>query len=154
MDAATSLTVSRRAIDTLKSVPLWLLAGSCLSLLVIWSWPSFYASLPASAQPWIPIALLVAGILATCRLVEAIASRIAERGHAMEARDRQKLIHLYRPLTALFHSFSPAISRVLASWRRDCGCGSSTHGTNSAPTAAAASPSRGLGACSSDPMDL
>jgi hypothetical protein len=65
MDVAAGGGAIQRALDTFKSAPLWILVGLCISLLAIWLWPPFLASLPEQVRSSAPIALVVAAIL-TC----------------------------------------------------------------------------------------
>jgi hypothetical protein len=102
MDATGGVTATQKALDTLKSMPTWLLMGLLISLLSIWLWPPFLGSLPASFKMAAPMAALVAAILAGCKLAGSALAYLLERRRRALAHDRDRLRSLYRPLAALF----------------------------------------------------
>ncbi|HEY3778371.1 MAG TPA: hypothetical protein VGL35_09965 [Rhizomicrobium sp.] len=102
MEAASGLTASQKLIDVAKGAPAWLLIAIVLVLSVILAVPSFYALVPKGTRPWIPLALVAAGILAFCLLASLTTARVSEQRKNTRERDRQRLIGIYRPLVALF----------------------------------------------------
>ena len=102
MDATAGVTASKKAFETLKSMPPWLLGGVSVSLFAIWLWSPFLALLLPDAQQMIPVVLFVAATLTIFRLAASAASHVLERRRGSAERDRQKLVGLYRPLASLF----------------------------------------------------
>ncbi len=102
MDATAGVTATQKALDTLKSMPMWLLVGLCIVILSIWLWPPFFALVPESLRSAVPVALTAAAVLLVCNFVGASASRLFERRRQTLAHDRKRLLKLYRPLVALF----------------------------------------------------
>jgi hypothetical protein len=102
MDATTGVTATQKTLDALKSVPTWLLIGVCIFVLSIWLWPSLFASLPEPLRPALPTALLVAGILTSCKIASLGFTHLLERRRRSLAQDRERLVDLYRPLASLF----------------------------------------------------
>lgn len=115
MDAIAGVTT--KAIDTLKSVPTWVLVGLTASLLAIWLLPSAAVALPESLRPFLPIALLVVSVLTICNVSSLLISRFQEERRLSLERDRQRLLELYRPLEALFLTVHISVSTGTASPR-------------------------------------
>jgi hypothetical protein len=91
-----------KIIDTFKSMPTWLLVGLSVSLLSIWLWPPFLSALPEPLRSNIPAALFFVVTLTICNLLSLWFAHVGDRRQQSCARDRERLIHLYRPLNALF----------------------------------------------------
>lgn len=91
-----------KMLDTFKSMPTWLLVGLSVSLLSTWLWPPFLTALPESLRSNIPIAFFFVATLTICNLLSLWFAHVADRRQRSRARDRERLIHLYRPLNALF----------------------------------------------------
>lgn len=91
-----------KMLDTFKSMPSWLLVGLSISLLSIWLWPPFLTALLESLRSNVPVALFFVATLTICNLLSLWFAHVADRRQRARARDRQCLIHLYRPLNALF----------------------------------------------------
>lgn len=91
-----------KMLDTFKSMPTWLLVGLSISLMSIWLWPPFLTALPESLRSNVPVALFFVATLTICNLLSLWFARVADRRQQLRARDRECLIHLYRPLNALF----------------------------------------------------
>jgi hypothetical protein len=91
-----------KVLDTFKSLPTWLLVGSSISLVAIWFWPPFLVALPESARQNFPVALFVVATLTICNLLSLWFAHVGERRQKSLDRDRERLLHLYRPLAALF----------------------------------------------------
>ncbi|ATN37809.1 hypothetical protein ACO34A_29055 (plasmid) [Rhizobium sp. ACO-34A] len=130
MDATGALAATRQTLDTLKSVPGWLLLGFSVSLSMIWFWPPFILLLPQSAQSVLPLALLVSLLLTILKFVDQAGSRLLERRRVALERDRERLAGLYRPFIALFltrhvticsGSASPRLRHRLANAREELG---------------------------------
>lgn len=102
MDAAAGITTTQKALDTLKSVPTWLLVGLCISILSVWVSPTFLAALPESLRSVVPMALVVAGIVTGCKLGGSVLGYLVERRRRSLVLDRERLRNLYGPLAALF----------------------------------------------------
>jgi len=102
MDATGGITATKKTLDTLKSIPTWLLVGLSISLLSMWLWPPFLASLPESLKEAVPMALVVAAILTGCKLAASGVGHVVERRGRSIAHDRERLLNLYRPLATLF----------------------------------------------------
>jgi stalled ribosome alternative rescue factor ArfA len=101
MDAAAG-AIAQKALDSLKSVQLWLLFGLLICSLAIWLWPPFFGLLPESVKPYAPMALVAAAILTCCKLVGSVLAQTLERHRQSQVYDRERLLKLYRPLATLF----------------------------------------------------
>ena len=101
MDPTLSVPATK-VLDTFKSLPTWLLAGLSISLVSIWFWPPFLLALPETARQNFPVALFVVATLTICNLLSLWFAHVAERRQQSLARDRERLLRLYRPLAALF----------------------------------------------------
>lgn len=127
MDAIAGVTT--KAIDTLKSVPTWVLVGLSASLAAIWLLPSIADALPELLRPFLPIALLVVSVLTVCNVSSLLITRFEEERRLSLAKDRERL------LSSTDHwkrFFSPFISRSApAQPRPACGIASQTLGTKS-----------------------
>jgi hypothetical protein len=99
---ATAVTTSTKAFDTLRAFPTWLLTAIGLAGLVICTIPSFLATVPQELQPWVPLATVIVSILALCSAANSAVFQMRQRWSVAEARDRLRLIHVYRPLASLF----------------------------------------------------
>lgn len=115
MDAIAGVTT--KAIDTLKSVPTWVLVGLSASLAAIWLLPSIADALPESLRPFLPIALLVVSVLTVCNVSSLLITRSEEERRLSLAKDRERLLELYRPLEALFLTVHISVSTGTASPR-------------------------------------
>jgi hypothetical protein len=102
MDTTAGISTTQKALDTLKSVPTWLLVGLCISILSVWVSPSFLASLSEPLRSAVPMALVAAGILTGCKVAGSVIGYLVERRGRSVAIDRERLLSLYRPLAALF----------------------------------------------------
>jgi hypothetical protein len=91
-----------KVLDTFKSLPTWLLVGLSISLASIWFWPPFLLALPEAVRQNFPVALFVVATLTICNLLSLWFAHFAGRRRQSRARDRERLLHLYRPLAALF----------------------------------------------------
>ncbi|NVO12903.1 MAG: hypothetical protein HXX10_02595 [Rhodoplanes sp.] len=91
-----------KLIDAFKSIPTWLLAGLLISLASIWLWPPFLLALPEPVRSNVPVVLFVLATLTICNLVSLWLAHAAERRQHSRAQERDRLMHLYRPLNALF----------------------------------------------------
>lgn len=127
MDAIAGVTT--KAIDTLKSVPTSVLVGLSASLAAIWLLPSIADALPESLRPFLPIALLVVSVLTVCNVSSLLITRSEEERRLSLAKDRERLLELYRPLEALFLTVHISVSTGTAS--PACGIASQTLGTKS-----------------------
>jgi hypothetical protein len=96
------ISTTQKALDTLKSVPTWLLLGLCISILSVWVSPPFLASLSEPVRSAVPMALVAAGILTGCKAGSSVVGYLVERHRRSVAIDRERLLSLYRPLAALF----------------------------------------------------
>jgi hypothetical protein len=101
MDAAAGITTTKKALDTLKSLPTWLLVGLCISILSVWVSPPLLASLPESLRSVVPTAIVVVGILTGCELGGSVLGYLERRRRSLTL-DRERLLNLYGPLAALF----------------------------------------------------
>jgi hypothetical protein len=102
MDVTAGAAATQKALDSVKSVPMWVLLGLGLCFALVWLFPPLFAPLPDSAKAAMPIALVLISTLTVCRLGGSLLAHIVERRRAALARDRERLLHLYGPLTALF----------------------------------------------------
>ena len=90
-----------KAIESLKAIPAWLLAGICLSTAMVWFVPDFQGLLPSNLKPWLPLGFFVVSVLLLCLLTsKLVAVVIANRIRTAE-REKLKHLHLYRPLRTL-----------------------------------------------------
>lgn len=90
-----------KAVESLKAIPAWLLAGICLSMGMIWFVPDFQGLLPSDLKPWLPLGFFVVSVLLICLLISRlIAVVIAKRIRTAE-REKLKYNHLYGPLRML-----------------------------------------------------
>jgi hypothetical protein len=106
---------AQKALETLKSVPGWLLVGISICLLSIGVWPPFFALVPESLQSYLPMAFTVAVILTGCKLVGSWLAHVLKRRHRSLERDQERLVKLYRPLAALFLTRHISVSTGRAS---------------------------------------
>lgn len=113
----TAGAAATKALDTLKSMPTWLLAGTSISLMSIWLWPPFLAALPESLQSALPLALFVASILTVSNILGLLIAHVAERRRQARNHDRDRLHNLYRPLNSLFLTRHITVSTGTASPR-------------------------------------
>jgi hypothetical protein len=101
MDPTAGMTATEKMLDSLKSVPTWLLLGACISLLSVWLWPPFYDSLPGSLKSTLPLSVFVASVLTACKIASSILTHHLENHRRSLAHDRLRFRTLYRPLTVL-----------------------------------------------------
>lgn len=102
MDPAASASATNKMLDTLRSMPAWLLIGLSLSLGAVWFWPSLLVSLPEAIQSTLPAVLLAVAILTACKVASSGLEQMIERRRHSHSRDRERLFNLYRPLDSLF----------------------------------------------------
>lgn len=90
-----------KAVNGLKDIPAWLLAGIWLSFAMVWFVPDFEGLLPTDLKPWLPLGFSIVSVLLTCLLTSRlIALVIAKRIRTVE-REKLKYIHIYGPLRTL-----------------------------------------------------
>ncbi|WP_316395221.1 hypothetical protein [Bradyrhizobium sp. 33ap4] len=114
MDAVTGATATK-VLDTFKSLPTWLLLGLSGALLLIWFSPSILASLPVDLQLAMPAALVPVLVLTICNVLGWCVTHLVERQMKARDRDRERLLHLYRPLISLFLTRHITVSTGAAS---------------------------------------
>lgn len=94
MDATVG--AATKALDTLKALPTWLLAGLSISFFAIWLWPPFLLALPEPARSVVPVALFVTSVLTLCNVAALLLGHAAaRREHSLE-RDRERLLQTRR----------------------------------------------------------
>ncbi|RWC87653.1 MAG: hypothetical protein EOS72_20625 [Mesorhizobium sp.] len=91
-----------KTLDTLKSLPTWLLVGLTISLASIWFWPSLFTALPEQLRPIVPAVLLIFVVLTLCNISSMAIVAAREKRRLSIEQDRDRLLKLYRPLEALF----------------------------------------------------
>ena len=102
MDASAGLTASQKAIETVRALPAWLLAALLLSTGLVWLAPPLRGDLPESVVRWLPLAVTLLGVTASCRAGAEALGWLAARRVRRLANGRERLNQLYRPLAALF----------------------------------------------------
>jgi hypothetical protein len=102
MDATLAVNTSKKTLDSLRAVPLWLLVAFGLVGLMIWSIPSFHATVPEALQPYIPLLVAITAVLVVCSAAHSAASHVRHSRRVRTTRDRLRLIRVYRPLVSLF----------------------------------------------------
>lgn len=98
----TTVSAAGKSLDALRSVPTWVLIGSCICIFLVWLWPPLLDSAPESLRSIVPIALLLVAILTICKILNSGLTQVLERRRRLIAHDRKRLINLYRPLASLF----------------------------------------------------
>jgi hypothetical protein len=101
MDATTGATATK-VLETLKSLPTWLSIGVSTALLAIWFSPTILTSLPEQLRSVLPATLVFVLVVTICNILSLCLAHIAERRSEARERDRDRLLHLYRPLNSLF----------------------------------------------------
>ncbi len=102
METTAALSLIQKSLGTLKAVPTWLLIAAFGSVLTIWLRPAAFTSVPESFLANVPALLWVTGISLTSKLISLGVGHAMERGKRSRARDRERLVNLYRPLASLF----------------------------------------------------
>jgi hypothetical protein len=102
VDASTGLSASQKALDAVRTAPIWLLLALFLSTMMMWLVPDYLAQLHETSRSYLLLANFVLGIAAFCRIVAQFVDRAVARHARSVARDREKLTDLYRPLFVLF----------------------------------------------------
>lgn len=102
METTAALSWIQKSLGTLKTTPTWLLIAAFGIVLAAWLGPAAFVSVPDSVRPAVPALLWVTGISLASKLVGPAVSYAMERGQRSRVRDRERLIHLYRPLASLF----------------------------------------------------
>jgi hypothetical protein len=113
MDAATGATATK-VLETLKSLPTWLLTGLSAAWLWIWFTPAILTSLPEQLRSTMPAALVLVLVVTICNMLSLCLAYVAERWSRVRARDRERLLHLYRPLNSLFLTRHVTVSTAAA----------------------------------------
>jgi hypothetical protein len=79
-----------------------LLIAAFGSVLAISLWPTAFTSVPDSLRAAVPALLWVTGISLASKLISFGIEYAVERAQSSRARDRERLINVYRPLASLF----------------------------------------------------
>src|SRR6266436_954208 len=83
-----SAGAATKALEILKDLPLWLMAGLAIAAgALVWV-PCFAAALPAGFRPWVTIAGVVFGVLAVARTIALLLEMIPAWRKARDERRR------------------------------------------------------------------
>jgi hypothetical protein len=102
MDAVAAVATSKKAIDVLKWVPVWLLASVAVVATLFLVVPTLQPSLPDSVKLWLLPAVITAWALMVFKGASDLGGAVLARRRAVAERDRTRLTELYRPLSSLF----------------------------------------------------
>ena len=102
MDVTSGLSASQKALDTIRSLPIWLLTALFASAALVWLAPQVRGDVPESMARWLPLAVIVLSVVVLCRLGAELLAGLANRRKRRIEQDRVRLTVLYRPLAAFF----------------------------------------------------